>query len=97
MSALPPFLSDGEILEIVTPLVQPAAIVRWFRDNGFPDVKKRPNGMPLVSRAYFDQVTAGSAKKADIHGPEIVVQPNVQAYLDRFAKSAKSKPVRQKV
>ncbi|MFC7514585.1 hypothetical protein ACFQUU_06175 [Herbaspirillum sp. GCM10030257] len=59
MSANPLFLSNEEIFAIVHPLTQPAAIVRWFKHNRFTDVKVRPNGMPLIARAYFDQVTPG--------------------------------------
>lgn len=96
MSANPPFLTDEEIFAIVHPLVQPAAIVRWFKGNGFAELKVRPNGMPLIARAYFDQVTAGSTTA---HGDtvEAAVQPNVQAYLDRIKKGAKSRAVSPKV
>lgn len=98
MSAQHPFLSDEEILEIVDPLTQPAAIMRWFKNNGFPDVKKRPNGMPLIARAYFDAVTAGAATRAQAtETKEAGAQPNVQAYLDRISKHSKSRPVSQKV
>lgn len=71
--------------------------MRWFRNAGFNDVKPRPNGLPLISRAYFDAVTAGSVSRVEITGPDTSAQPNVQAYLDRIAKGAKSKPVSQKV
>jgi hypothetical protein len=90
MSALP-YLSDDEILSIVRPLTQPAAIVRWFRLNGFPDVRKRPNGMPLVSRTYFDAATAGTAPKPEQPGRAPGGQPNVQAYLQRIAAGAAHK------
>ncbi len=51
-----PYLTDAEILGIVAPLKQPAAIVRWFRREGF-EIRVRPNGMPLISRAHFDAMT----------------------------------------
>lgn len=96
MSAVPPFLSEAEIFAIVHPLTQPAAIVRWFMSNGFTELKVRPNGLPLIARAYFDQVTAGSVKVPE-QAQEPAVQPNVQAYLDRIAKRAKSRNVSRKV
>lgn len=98
MSASPhPYLTDAEIREIVSPLTQPAAIVRWFRSNGY-EVKVRPNGMPLVNRANFDAVSAGAAVKSDAGLSENPsTQPNVQAYLDRIAKHSKSSHARQKV
>lgn len=95
MSANPPFLTDEEIFAIVHPLVQPAAIVRWFKNNGFDQLKVRPNGLPLIARAYYDQVTAGSTITTQTDTGS--VQPNVQAYLDKIAKGAKSKPVSRKV
>lgn len=96
MSANPSFLTDEEIFAIVHPLVQPAAIVRWFKSTGFTDIKVRPNGLPLIARAYFDQVTAGTAK-AEGSTSEQSAQPNVQAYLDRISKGAKSRAVSPKV
>ena len=93
-----PFLTDDEILEIVYPLTQPAAIMRWFKNNGFTEVKPRPNGLPLVARAYFDAVQVGKAAAAnDPHHSGAATQPNVKAYLDRVAKGAKSGAVRSKV
>jgi len=82
MSALPPFLTDEEIFAIVHPLQQPAAIVRWFKNNGFGDLKVRPNGLPLITRAYFDQVTAGQAKlEAGATPPG--AQPDIEAFRQK--------------
>ncbi|KAF1042602.1 MAG: hypothetical protein GAK35_02649 [Herbaspirillum frisingense] len=83
MNVPSPFLSDEEILTIAEPLVQSAAIMRWFRKNGFVDLPRRPNGMPLVARAYFDAVvTSGLQKPA---APEAKrAQPNEEALRQRF-------------
>lgn len=95
MSAQHPFLSDEEILEIVKPLTQPAAIMRWFKHNGFPDVKARPNGMPLISRAYFDAVTAaGAVRLPQAKEVDAGSQPDLQGYLAHCANRAKLKVVR---
>lgn len=90
MSPVCPFLTDDEIREIVKPLVQPAAIVRWFRSNGFDKLRVKPNGMPLISRAYFDEVTAGAAATTTSSKSEVVPQPNVAAYLARIGPEAKA-------
>jgi hypothetical protein len=84
-----PFLTDAEILEVVAPLKQPAAIVRWFLKNGFIGVKVRPNGMPLITRAHFDAVTVGGQPSRQDQQPE-GEQPNVPAYLERLEKRSKS-------
>ncbi|HSY29960.1 MAG TPA: DUF4224 domain-containing protein [Burkholderiaceae bacterium] len=86
MSGPLPFLTDDEIRQIVTPLKQPAAIIRWFRSNGFPYIKVRPNGMPLIPRSYFDAVTSGHVSQAE----PARAQLNVDAYLARFDKNRKS-------
>jgi hypothetical protein len=78
-----PFLSDEEIFAIVKPLTQPAAIIRWFKNNGFDQIKVKPNGMPLVGRTYFDQVTGAKPVRIE-EGPKAEV--NVEAYLARVAQ-----------
>lgn len=90
-----PYLSDDEILKIVWPLTQPAAILRWFRNNGFPEVRRRPSGLPLVSRAYFDTVTAGNSRAVADAMPK--AEPNVDALLQKIANRAKTSPVSNKV
>lgn len=80
MSSLPPFLTDEEIFAIVHPLTQPAAVVRWFLKNGFGEIKIRPNGLPLIARAYFDQVTAGQARRAESTPAGAGPQPDVDAF-----------------
>jgi len=87
MSAILPFLTDSEIKEVTAPLTQPAAIVRWFKNNGFGEVKVRPNGMPLINRAHFDTVTAGAQKQEENKGE----QPDAAAYLKRLATKAKQR------
>lgn len=77
-----PNLSDAELLEICKPLTQPAAMIRYLRNEGF-FVKRRPNGWPLVSRANYDAVMMGHAQAAPATDTQ-AAGPNVQALLDRF-------------
>jgi hypothetical protein len=63
MNSQLPFLTDSEALEIVKPLTQSAAINRWFKQNGFDKIKTKPNGMPLIRRAYFDEVMGALCKE----------------------------------
>ncbi|MCA8437455.1 DUF4224 domain-containing protein [Burkholderia multivorans] len=86
--ALPPFLTDAELRRIAEPLRQPAAIMRWFKRAGF-EVKKKPNGMPLVSRAHFEQVMCGRAVASDIDRGAGDCSPDTAALLQRFARSNK--------
>jgi len=80
-------LTDAEIREMVFPLTQPAAIVRWFKKQGFT-VKVRPNGMPLVSRAHFDaMMTVGEVPKEETQfDPATMVDS--AALIARFQKRA---------
>lgn len=84
-----PFLTDAEVLEIAKPLVQPAAIVRWFRDHGYV-CRVKPNRMPLISRAHFEQVsgcaTAANEARADSNSNPMGGQPDAAALLARFQK-----------
>lgn len=75
------FLSDYELLKLCEPLTQPAAMVRYLKDQGF-FVKRRPNGWPLISRTNFEAVMMGSAPSAA--GGKATPGPNAQALLDRF-------------
>lgn len=78
-----PYLTNDEILEIVEPLTQPAAICRWFRNNGYADAKIKPNGLPLIPRAMFDHEKTKRARALnDSAGP------NVVALTNRFGKNA---------
>jgi hypothetical protein len=83
MSAVP-YLTNEEILGIVEPLTQPAAIVRWFRSHGFPDCQVRPNGLPLIFRCEFE------SKHAQVQEtmPE---QPDVSGFLKKIANRSKTK------
>lgn len=94
MNAMLPFLSDDEILQIVSPLRQPAAIMRWFRSHGFPNAQKRPNGMPLISRASFDQ-WGGSQPSNTSTTPRVSL--DIEGYLKKFAPHAKQGPRAEKV
>ena len=90
-SSSPPFLTDAELRRIAEPLRQPAAITRWFKRAGF-EVKRKPNGMPLVSRVHFEQVMSGrqSAPVGDDELAELT-SPNAAALLKRFAQNNKRK------
>lgn len=77
-----PFLTDDEIRQIVNPLTQPAAIVRWFRQNGFENLRVKPNGMPLISRVYFDEVMGAGVTKMLEPKPQ---EPDVNGYMARLA------------
>jgi len=88
VSTVPPFLTDDEILQIVRPLVQPAAIMRWFRKNGFADLKPRPNGLPLVPRTRFDAPAPAAASK------EPSAQPNIDGFNAKYGNKAKIRVVK---
>lgn len=77
-----PYLSDVELLDVCKPLTQPAAMIRYLKDQGFV-VKRRPNGWPLMSRANFDAVMMGHAQALPAADTP-TTGPNVQALLDRF-------------
>ena len=85
----PPYMTDEEILEIVKPLVQPAAILRWFKKNGYTCAPK-PNRMPLISRSHFEQVSGRATAANDAHGRNDAAQsgeqPDAAALLARFQK-----------
>ena len=53
-----PYLTDQEIDDICAGLTQHHAMVRYLRGQGF-EVKVKPNGRPLISRANFDAAMAG--------------------------------------
>ncbi|MBC2731345.1 DUF4224 domain-containing protein [Thiobacillus sp.] len=82
VGAATPFLSDAEMLHICKPLTQPAAMIRYLKREGF-NVKRRPDGWPLISRANYDAVMMGQAQPAAA-GDTAQAGPNVQALLDRF-------------
>ena len=95
MSAQSPFLTDEEILSIAKPLKQAAAIVRWFQQNGFTDVKRRPSGMPLVARSYFDAVTMSSVRsQVSAAKNEPAAQPNIEAFRQKYGGGAKPRLVK---
>lgn len=83
MSHALPFLTDSEVREIVSPLKQPAAIVRWFAIRGFV-MKVKPNGLPLIGRHHFEEVMSGGKSPTDEKRPSD--GPDVKSLLDRFSK-----------
>jgi hypothetical protein len=79
-------LTDAELLEIASPLKQPAAIVRWFRGEGF-SLKTKPNGMPLITRSEFETTMGCRNKSAAAANVELSSEePNVARLLARFEK-----------
>jgi len=80
-----PHLTDAEIIDMVAPLKQPAAIVRWFRAQGFT-VREKPNGMPLVSRAHFEAHLSGEQAPSVTADATPANTPDVAAFLSRFNK-----------
>lgn len=77
----PAFLTDDEIRELVKPLKQPAAIVRWFAREGFV-TKIKPNGLPLVARLHFETTLSGTTQAA----PAQNETPDVIAFIEHLKK-----------
>lgn len=50
-----PYLTDDEIRDLCRPLVMRAAMVRHLQAMGL-QVRRRPDGWPIVGRAHFEQV-----------------------------------------
>lgn len=84
-----PFLTDAELRIIAAPLRQPAAIIRWFRQQGF-DVRIKPNGMPLLSRNHFDDVMAGRSGDTAHPARRNSGEPDVAAFLNKYKRTSKS-------
>ena len=80
-----PHLTDAEILDMVAPLKQPAAIVRWFRAQGFT-VREKPNGMPLVGRSHFEAMMAPPGTSVEPQDNDPSSTPDVAAFLLRHQK-----------
>ncbi len=85
-----PYLSDAEIDEICEPLTQPHAQIRYLRTLGVP-VSRKPGGRPLVGRAAFDRVMAGSPPVAanDAQPSADAPQPDLAALQQLFNKQRK--------
>jgi hypothetical protein len=64
MSHALPFFTDTELLEIVSPLKQPAAIVRWFGNRSFM-MKVKPPGLQSIN------VDGGHYRAAFLTSPAI--------------------------
>jgi hypothetical protein len=78
-----PFLTQAEIDEIVAPLKRCDAVCRWFAKNGFT-FKKRPNGMPLISRSHFDAVTSGQVNSSETK--DATQLPNISGFINQYQK-----------
>ena len=85
-----PYLTDSEMREICAPLTRSCAIRRWFERNGF-FTKTKPNGMPLVSRAHYDEVMGGHITPTTTQASHIIT-PDIEQFKTRL-KSRKSTPV----
>ncbi|WP_035060573.1 hypothetical protein [Andreprevotia chitinilytica] len=80
-----PFLSDVELREIAAPLQQPAAITRWFQRSGF-ETRRKPNGMPLISRQNFEAVMSGRQAANDPTHGSADSEPDSAALRAIFSK-----------
>ena len=69
---------------MVAPLTQPAAIVRWFKAQGFI-VKQKPNGMPLVWRAHFESLMS-IGNEEEQKPDDMTTMPDAAALIARFQK-----------
>lgn len=81
-----PHLTTEEILDMVQPLQQPAAIVRWFKKQGFVVKVVRPNGLPLISRSAWEAHLSFSPAATEPAGDNPANTPDVAAFLARFQK-----------
>lgn len=81
-----PHLTTEEILDMVEPLQQPAAIVRWFKKQGFVVKVVRPNGMPLISRTAWEAYLSPEPTASDTATETSANTPDAAAFLARFQK-----------
>ena len=56
-----PDLTDAEIDRICTGYTQNAAKIRHLGKMGL-NVRRKPNGRPLVNRTHYDRVTSGEVR-----------------------------------
>nr|CCA79334.1 hypothetical protein BDB_50043 [blood disease bacterium R229] len=90
MNSPPPYLTDEEMLDLAKPLVQPAAIVRWFKGQGFV-CRIKPNRMPLISRQHFEHASGLAPVLKDSEGARqqnaaAGGEPDAAALLARFQR-----------
>ena len=71
---------------MVEPLQQPAAIVRWFKKQGFVVKVVRPNGMPLISRTAWEAYLSPEPTASDTATETSANTPDAAAFLARFQK-----------
>lgn len=81
-----PHLTTEEILDMVEPLHQPAAIVRWFKKQGFVVKVVRPNGMPLISRCAWEAHLSAEPTASATAAESPANTPDAAAFLARFQK-----------
>lgn len=68
-AALPPWLLDPEVADLCKPLTQAAAQIRYMQNELGLNVRRKPNGDPLVMRAEFEALSASTAKPTGKRGP----------------------------
>ncbi|WP_236673855.1 hypothetical protein ACKZDW_10470 [Ralstonia syzygii subsp. celebesensis] len=78
------------MLDLAKPLVQPAAIVRWFKGQGFV-CRIKPNRMPLISRQHFEHASGLAPVLKDSEGARqqnaaAGGEPDAAALLARFQR-----------
>jgi hypothetical protein len=63
-------LTDTEVRDMCAPLVQGAAMVRYLQRK-WPELRvdRKPSGMPLISRAQFENLCNGKAAANDAQQP----------------------------
>lgn len=80
-----PWLTDAEIDDLCTGLVNNAAKIRHLRRLGLT-VNQKPNGRPLVIRTHAEAVLAGLQQLQQAPTPPAKHVPNLAAYRESFCK-----------
>lgn len=83
-----PYLTDPEIDDVCSPLVQPAAQGRYLAGLGLR-VQRKPNGRPLVGRSDFERVMTGGTNTSEALSAS-AAQPDraaLTAHLQRGKKN----------
>ena len=81
-----PFLSDAEVADMCSPLLQPGAQKRHLRRLGLPFALK-PNGRPLVSRERVHGLLDGRPSRG---AGSASAGPDVEALKAMFNKRKKA-------
>ncbi len=84
-----PWLSDSEIDDLCTGLINNAAKIRYLRTMGLT-VHSRPNGRALVMRSHAEEVLSGGQKIAPVQTSVQKSVPNIAQYRAAFGKAMKA-------